>query len=176
LAEGGDGGFESFVGASGARLLKLAYLLTGNAPDADELVQESLTRLFVAWSQAERADSIDAYVRQIMVNTNRRRFRRRRVAEVLDGRIHERSGGQGDFAVFEDRRHLAPALASLPRRQRSVIVLRYYEDLSEGDVAALLGCTVGTVKSQASKAIAKLRNHPSLKTAPDPQPDGVPNA
>jgi RNA polymerase sigma-70 factor (sigma-E family) len=167
--------FDSFVAAAGPWLYKLAYLLTVNTADADDLVQESLTRVFAAWPHVHTVANLDAYTRRVMVNANRRRFRRHRITEILDGLIHDRSKDQNDFAVIDDRHQIASALAALPRRQRLVVVLRYYEDLSENDIAALMNCSVGTVKSQASKAMAKLRDHPSLKVSADPQPDGVPH-
>lgn len=182
MAQGPDSSFDSYVEQAGARLLKLAYLLTGNLADADELLQDSLSKVFVAWSQVQAATDRGAYVRRVMLNTNRRRYRRHRVVELLDGhayecQVHERGGGHDDFAMVEDRRHLAQALGALPRRQRLVVVLRYYEDLSETDVASLMGCSVGTVKSQASKALSKLRNHPSLRAPlPEPEPNGASRA
>jgi RNA polymerase sigma-70 factor (sigma-E family) len=157
-------------------LLKLAYLLTGNVADAEELVQESLTRVFLAWPRVAGADDRDAYVRQVMVNTNRRRFRRRRVGELLGLVVEGRSRGE-EHAMVEDRQQLAGLLAELPRGQRLVVVLRYYEDLPEATVAELLGCSVGTVKSQASKALSKLRSHGSLTAPVVPrQPNGAARA
>ncbi len=182
MADGAGSDFDLYLAGAGARLLKLAYLLTGNLADADDLVQESLGRAFVAWPRVLASADRDAYVRRIMVNANRRRFRRRRVTEDLDGqcyehRVHERAGAQDDFAVVEDRCHLAAGLAVLPQRQRTAVVLRYYEDLSEADVATVMGCSVGTVKSQTSKALAKLRSHPSLGVnLSTPQRNGVSHA
>jgi DNA-directed RNA polymerase specialized sigma24 family protein len=116
MAERPGSDFDSFVTAQGPRFVKLAYLLTGNVADADDLVQESLTRAFVAWSQIQRVGNPDGYMRQLMVNTNLRRFRRHRVTEILDGRDHDHGRPQGEFAVIDDRHHLARALRSLPQR------------------------------------------------------------
>jgi len=114
MAERPGSDFDSFVTAQGPRFVKLAYLLTGNVADADDLVQESLTRAFVAWSQIQRVANPDGYMRQLMVNTNLRRFRRHRVTEILDGRDHDHGRPQGEFAVIDDRHHLARALRSFP--------------------------------------------------------------
>jgi RNA polymerase sigma-70 factor (sigma-E family) len=165
--------FDEYVARSGTRLLTLAYLLCGNPADADDLVQEALARAYLYWPRLASAVDLDAYVRRLVVNANRRRFRRRRVTEIAGGSGTEPGGGHGVYVGVEDRFDLAAALASLPVRQRTVVVLRYYEDLSEAEVAALLGCCPGTVKSQASKAIAKLRNHPSLRTLPAYEKNGV---
>jgi RNA polymerase sigma-70 factor (sigma-E family) len=174
----GDPGddFDSYVALRAGHLLKLAYLLTGNAADAEELVQESLTRIFLAWRKVVAADDRDAYVRRVVVNANQRRFRRRRVTEVF-GQEREGCSRADDQSMVEDRQHLAGLLAELPDRQRLVVVLRYYEDLSEAVVANLLGCSVGTVKSQASKALAKLRAHVPLdETVLYPEPHGAARA
>lgn len=111
--------FDLYVAGAGARLLKLAYLLTGNLPDADDLVQEALARVFLAWPQVQAALDRDAYVRRVMVNANRRRFRRRRVAEVLDGQaydrqVYERVIATGDLPSAVRRR------AQRMRRTRTV--------------------------------------------------------
>jgi RNA polymerase sigma-70 factor (sigma-E family) len=171
---GGD--FDSYVALKAGHLLKLAYLLTGNAADSEELVQESLTRLFLAWPRVVEANDRDAYVRRVVVNTNQRRFRRRRVTELL-GQVGEPYGPGNQESMVEDRQHLAHLLGELPHRQRLVVVLRYYEDLAEAVVADLLGCSVGTVKSQASKALAKLRAHALVdETALHPEPNGAAHA
>ncbi|MDA8302463.1 MAG: SigE family RNA polymerase sigma factor [Actinomycetota bacterium] len=156
--------FERYVAGSGPRLLKLAYLLTGNAADAEELVQECLSRVFLAWPAVAAADNPDSYVRSVMVNANRRRFRRRRVGELL-GQVHDGQGSD-DQTMVEDRDDIAHLLAQLPERQRMVVVLRYCEDLPEAAVAELLGCSTGTVKSQASRALAKLRSSASPPAPP----------
>jgi RNA polymerase sigma-70 factor (sigma-E family) len=170
--EAGVTNFEGYVVAAAGSLLKLAYLLTGNVADAEELLQETFARIFVAWPQVETADDPDAYVRQVLINANRRRFRRHRVTEVLDGHPREGLDRRQGFAAIEDRNQLASALAALPRRQRSVVVLRYYEGIPEREVASLLGCSPGTVKSQASKALAKLRAQLDLGQLLDTSADG----
>ncbi|WP_374628914.1 sigma-70 family RNA polymerase sigma factor [Frankia sp. AgPm24] len=117
----------------------------------------------MAWRRVQSSDHPDAYVRRILVNANRRRFGRRRVPEDLVATVPDVGGHGGGFTAVEDRAGLAAALAMLPAGQRTVVVLRYCEDLSEEQVAKVLGRSVGTVKSQASRGLAKLRTHPSLR-------------
>lgn len=132
--------FDDLVATQLGPLLRAAYLLTADRGLAEDLVQTVLTKAYLARSRVARADSPEAYLRVILVNTHRRSFRRRRVAEDLT----------------------AVAVAALPRRQRAVVVLRYLEDRPEAEVAAILGCSAGTVKSQAARALATLRRHPAL--------------
>lgn len=160
----GQDGFDSYLKDHGSRLLRLSYLLVGDACEAEDLFQESMARLLLAWpTTVRRASNVDAYVRQVVVNTSRRRFRRHRVVEILHPDMPNRPDmDRGAFSSVEDRHHLASALKSLPPRQRQAVVLRYYEDLSEADVAQIMGCSLGTVKSQMSKAMRSLRAHPTI--------------
>ncbi|MDT3441624.1 SigE family RNA polymerase sigma factor [Pseudofrankia sp. BMG5.37] len=172
--EGDDGGFTAYFTPRAAGLLRFAYLLTGDAGEAEDLTQTTLTRVFVVWPRVRGHDRPDAYARRVMVNTNTSRFRRHRVRQVLVDVPPERAEPSPQLAAVEDRAGLAAALATLPPRQRAVVVLRYCEDLPEAEVAALLRCSAGTVKSQAAKGLAKLRTHPALAspTAP-PAPSRV---
>ncbi|WP_372517785.1 SigE family RNA polymerase sigma factor [Frankia tisae] len=160
--DGDDGGFTAYFTPRAAGLLRFAYLLTGDAGEAEDLTQTTLTRVFVVWPRVRGHGRPDAYARRVMVNANAHRFRRRRVRQVLVDVPPERAQPSPQLAAVEDRAGLAAALAALPPRQRAVVVLRYCEDLPEVEVAALLRCSVGTVKSQASKGLAKLRTHPAL--------------
>jgi RNA polymerase sigma-70 factor (sigma-E family) len=143
--------FDAFVRARLPELLRFGRVLTGSSEAAADLVQDALERTLVAWNRLESRDEPEGYVRRIMVNRNIsvwRKLRREQVtADVYDRGLEDR---QFDHDMWH-------ALSTLPPRQRAVIVLRYYEDLSEADIARTLGCSVGTVKSQASKALAKLR-------------------
>ncbi|MHA6761184.1 SigE family RNA polymerase sigma factor [Streptacidiphilus sp. PAMC 29251] len=150
-----DDEFHQFVTVAWPRLLRTAFLLAGERHTAEDLVQTTLERAFVAWWRVSRADDPDAYVRRILVNEHARRFRRR-LREHLVTSVPERAA-EGGFGRVDDRTALLAALAGLPPRQRQAVVLRYWEDLSESQVAAAMGCSVGTVKSQASKGVAKLR-------------------
>ncbi len=142
--------FDAFARARLAELLRFGYALTGDQDMAADLVQDALVRTGLRWSRVRAADP-EGYVRRIMVNTQISWWRRRRREQLT--------------ASPPDRGYEPPAaddsmwilLAGLPPRQRAVLVLRYYEDLSEVQIAAALGCSVGTVKSQAARAIGKLR-------------------
>ena len=143
--------FETYVAARYDALLRTAYLLTGHHHDAEDLLQQALVKAVGAWG---RMDEPDAYVRTVLVRTNISRWRRRRWREVSTD-LPRDVGVTDDGA--EDRLVLQRALGVLAPRQRAVIVLRYYEDLTEVQTAAALGIAVGTVKSQARDALRRLR-------------------
>ncbi|MEV7191411.1 SigE family RNA polymerase sigma factor [Streptomyces sp. NPDC093510] len=162
---GFDGDFQGFVTARWSQLMRTAFLLTGQQHAAEDLVQSSLERTYVSWRKVSAAGDPDAYVRRIMINLHARRHRRKLkeflsvqdAAPVLDRPEH------GDrMAQADDRAALLHALAQLPVRQREAVVLRYWEDLSETQTAEAMGCSVGAVKSNAAKGIAKLRAIPAL--------------
>ena len=145
-------GFAEFVVARQAALLRTAYLLTGQAQDAEDLVQTTLIKVVPQWRRIR--DDPEPYVRRVLVNENVSRWRRRRwreqTTDVLpDVLLHEPDGAEL-IAVRDALRLLAP-------RQRAVLVLRYYEGLSEAEIAATLGIAPGTVKSQARDGLARLR-------------------
>lgn len=147
--------FDEFVRDTSTRLLRTAVLLTGDRSAAEDLLQEMYERVYVRWRRIHGAP--EAYARRTLANlvTNRWRSRTRKPEVPLADRhdVATADGADG-FAV---RDQLLGALQQLPPRQRAVIVLRYYEDLTEAQTAELLGCSVGTVKSQASRALDKLR-------------------
>jgi RNA polymerase sigma-70 factor (sigma-E family) len=151
-------GFDEFVAARSPRLLRTAYLLTRDWAAAEDLLQTALAKSWLAWGRIH--GDPEPYVRAVIANTfvsMRRRLWRR---EVPTEHLPEHSETPG-FAV-DDREALWTALGHLPRRQRAVIVLRYFEDLTEAQTAAALRINVGTVKSQTSKALATLRVDPTL--------------
>jgi len=153
-------GFEDFVSARGQSLQRFGYLLTGDWALAEDLVQTAFSRAYPRWSRIE-SDAPEAYVRKVMVNTWSSWWRRRWRGEVPAASLPDIAAR--DPYPEADRRHvIKSALAELPNRQRLVLVLRYHEDLSEQQVADLLGISVGTVKSQAAKALAKLRSGGAL--------------
>ncbi|CAM5381626.1 MULTISPECIES: SigE family RNA polymerase sigma factor [Streptomyces] len=154
--------FQEFVRARWSHLVRTAYLLTGDAHHAEDLTQTALAKAYRSWRRVSRADSPEAYVRRMLVSCNSDRFRKRRVSESLTDAPPERAGRDEGYAGVDERGALLGALAQLPPKQRAVVVMRYWEDLSETEVAELLGCSVGTVKSQASKGLAKLRTYPGL--------------
>ncbi|GGO69218.1 SigE family RNA polymerase sigma factor [Nocardioides deserti] len=148
-------GFEQFVGARRAALLRTAYLLTGDHDDAEDLVQVALVKVVPHWDRI--ADRPEPYVRRVLARESVSRWRRRRWREVSTAEPPEtRAAGDGTGEA-SDRDLLRAALAALPPRQRAVIVLRYYEDLTERQTADVLGIAVGTVKSQAREGLARLR-------------------
>ncbi len=145
--------FEEFVVARGHRLFGTAVLLTQDRGLAEDLVQTSLAKAWRHWSRIH--GSPDAYLRRTMVNTYISWRHRHWRGELPTEHLPERSM-RSPAADVDARADLQTALARLPRRQRAVVVLRFYEDLPVSEVARLLGCSEGTVKSQTSKALAKL--------------------
>jgi RNA polymerase sigma-70 factor (sigma-E family) len=143
--------FEAFVRARHHALLRYGTVLTGNADTAADLVQDALERTGLAWSRVQQQGDPEGYVRRVMANRSISTWRKLR---------RERLVSTPPEGSYEDRptdRVMWDALANLPRRQRTVLVLRYYEDLSEAEIARVLSIAPGTVKSQASKALASLR-------------------
>lgn len=153
--------FREFVAARSGALLRLAVGLVGERPAGEDLVQSALTRAFVHWSRVSRADDVDAYVHRIVVTTYLSQVRRKRVRELLTFQVHEPSPEAISYGV-DDQQALFPALRQLGSKQRAVVVLRYYQDWSDEQIAALLGCTTSTVRSQAMRALAQLRELPEL--------------
>src|SRR6188472_830967 len=155
-----DADFAAYLAARRASLLRTAYLLTGNRHDAEDLVQTAFAKLYLSWDKVRDHGSIDGYVRRILVNEHnslwRRAWKKREhtaddsVLHALD-RPHHDTPDDGVGAALWD------VVQTLPRRARAVVVLRYYEELSEAETAAVLGISVGTVKSQTSRALAALR-------------------
>jgi len=156
-----EDGFEEFVDACAARLLVTAGLLTRDRHRAEDLLQTTLLKTWSAWSRIDTHP--EAYARRTMVNTYTAWWRRRWNAEQPSDTVPERPVEDGDPAVHLDLRR---AIDRLPRRQRAVVVLRWFEDLTEAQVAEVMGCSVGTVKSQASRALRKLGVDAAL--APEP--------
>jgi RNA polymerase sigma-70 factor (sigma-E family) len=152
--------FAEFVAARGQALHRTAYLLTGDWALAEDLVQTSFARAYPRWSRIAAEDP-EGYVRRVLVNTWSSWWRRRWRGEMPTSELPETASSDA-FAVADSRSALRSALERLPRRQRAVVVLRFHEDLSETQVADLLGVSVGTVKSTASKALARLRADAAL--------------
>ncbi|MGX6607839.1 SigE family RNA polymerase sigma factor [Micromonosporaceae bacterium Da 78-11] len=154
-------GFNDFVVSRSTRLLRIAYLLTSDWAAAEDLLQSSLVKAWSAWARIE--GDPEPYVRRILVNTHASWWRRRWRGELPSAVLPE-TGEPGHADRIDEREGLWQALRRLPARQRTVLVLRYFEGLSEAEVAEAMGCSLGTVKSQASKALAKLRLDESLVT------------
>jgi RNA polymerase sigma-70 factor (sigma-E family) len=165
--------FQEFVRARWSHLVRTAYLLTGDAHHAEDLTQTALAKAYRSWRRVARADNPEAYVRRMLVSCNSDRFRKRRVSEALTAAPPEVAGRDEAYSGVDERSALLGALAQLPPKQRAVVVMRYWEDLSEAEVADVLGCSTGTVKSQASKGLAKLRRYPGLaRVTPSGQGQG----
>jgi len=148
-------GFGDFVTAALPSLLRFGHVLTGDPRKAEDLVQEALARTLRRW-RSVRHDNALAYVRRVMVNTHINRWRRWE-ARVQLGEVPDRTADDPALRRSEDWDQLRRALSRLPARQRTVLVLRYFEDLPEAEIAQLMGCQPGTVKSQAARALAALR-------------------
>lgn len=156
--------FADFAESSYASLLRTARLLTGDPHAAEDLVQAALVKVYLRWGGADRWDSPQAYARKVVVNLYATWRRRRWHTEVVrpgDDRApapdtHDMAGGA------DARLELARALAALPRAQRAVVVLRFYEDMSVEQTAGLLGCSPGTVKSRTNRALERLRTTGAL--------------
>ncbi|NUS03018.1 MAG: SigE family RNA polymerase sigma factor [Nonomuraea sp.] len=150
-----DAGFLAFVDAHQRPLMRLAYLLTGEVHLAEDLLQSVLVRMIGRWSKLRHIDKLDAYARRVMVNQFISWRRRRGSGEVPNAEPYDRAYSPEDSAVL--RIVLRQALMRLTPKQRAVLVLRFYEDRTEREVADLLGCSLGTVKSQTHHALARLR-------------------
>ncbi|MFC9972206.1 SigE family RNA polymerase sigma factor [Spirillospora sp. NPDC127200] len=160
MAEGRAAGpdFGEYTAQRSARLLRTAYLLCRDWTTAEDLVQTALTKAWLAWRRI--GDDPDPYVYRILVNTHASWWRRRWRGEVPTGRLPDRPAPA--TSGTEDREVLWEALAKLGRRERAAVVLRYYADLEHTAIAEILGCSPVTVRSQISRALAKLRVDPSL--------------
>ena len=159
-----DAGFDEFVHARLDSLLKFGRALTGSEHAAADLVQDALERVLPKWHRVS-TENPEGYIRRAMVNRNVsvwRKVRRERLTDVTPDQGHEDT--RRDLDLWQ-------ALAQLPERQRAVIALRYYEDLSEAEIARVLGCSPGTVKSQSSRGLARLR---TLLPPDTPPPDTHP--
>jgi RNA polymerase sigma-70 factor (sigma-E family) len=151
---GADGDFDEFAVGAWPRLRWSAYLLTGDHHLAEDLAQTALVRTYAAWPRVRKDDAL-AYARRVLVNLNIDRLRRRRLTEVPDTPLLAEPARGGD--PVDDRDQVVRLLAGLTERERRVVVLRHYFDLTEADVAAELGIAPGTVKSTLSRALGKLR-------------------
>jgi RNA polymerase sigma-70 factor (sigma-E family) len=172
--------FDEFMASRWPGLVRLAFGLTGDRWLAEDLAQTALASAYAAWWRVRRADDPDAYVRRILINASKSRFRRNRVSERASGPADPADAAVEDPAAeVGERSALLAALAELAPRQRAVVVLRYWEDMSDAQVGALLGCSAGTVRSQAARALAKLRASAKLSDsepgdpAPPRQPGGA---
>ncbi|MFF9085679.1 SigE family RNA polymerase sigma factor [Streptomyces sp. NPDC014991] len=160
--------FASYVRARQPVLLRAARSLTANPCDAEDLLQTALAKTYVAWERIEDQRALDGYVRRALLNTRTSQWRKRRVDEFACDELPEpdhASGGEDPAERQALHDAMWRAVTKLPARQRAMVVLRYYEDLSEAQTAEVLGVSVGTVKSAVSRALGKLREDPELVPA-----------
>ncbi|MGW0546947.1 SigE family RNA polymerase sigma factor [Streptomyces altiplanensis] len=161
--------FSVYVRARGPVLLRTARSLIANPCDAEDLLQTALTKTYVAWDRIEDHRALDGYVRRALLNTRTSQWRKRKVDEFTTDELPEPAATAATAADPAEQQALRDAMwravMKLPDRQRAMVVLRYYEDLSEVQTAEVLGVSVGTVKSAVSRALGKLREDPELSPA-----------
>ncbi|GAA1975099.1 SigE family RNA polymerase sigma factor [Catenulispora subtropica] len=157
-----DAEFRDFMLGRWPALVRFAYGLTGDRGHAEDLAQTALAKAYAGWGRVRAADDPDAYVRKILINANHRRFRSPRVPERFTAAVPDLAVADGT-RFLDERSALVAALMELPPRQRAVVILRYWDGYTEAQTAAILGCSVGNVKSQASRALAKLRTSAQLR-------------
>ena len=160
-------GFREFVEGRSSDLLRSAWLLTGDWPAAEDLVQTALVKTWPHWNRLVRRDRPELYVRKVMLTTYLAWRKRRSASEVPIAEVVEAASGSSIDA--ELRNVVMSAWRELPPRQRAVVVLRYFDDLTEAETAEALGCTVGTVKTHSSRAMAHLRGVPGLAAVLEPE-------
>ncbi|MEN3582850.1 SigE family RNA polymerase sigma factor [Streptomyces sp. ZYX-F-203] len=155
--------FSAYLRSRHPALSRTARSLTSNPSDAEDLLQTALVKTYVAWERIEDHRALDGYVRRTLVNTRTSQWRKRRVEEYCFDEPPEPRSIEGDPSERQALRDAVwRAILRLPARQRAMVVLRYYEDLSEARTAEVLGVSVGTVKSAVSRALARLRDDPEL--------------
>ena len=160
--------FGEYVRVRSHALLRSAQALTGNRADAEDLVQATLVKAYQSWDRIDDAAALDTYVRRVMVNTHISGWRRRRVDEYPTDEIPD-APSAGDATRDSDLRDVVQrALDRLPRQMRAAVMLRFYDDMTEPEVAAALGVSVGTVKSTVARAVAKLRKDAELGAGDQP--------
>lgn len=158
-------GFADFVGATSPRLLRAAWLLTGDAGMAEDLLQTAFARAWAHWRRIRDDGNPEAYVRRILFTTHATWWRRRWRGEVPADAVPDRAADADESDAVVSRAVMRAALACLSHRQRAIVILRFMEDQSEAETAAILGCSVGAVKSQTSRALTRLRSHHGLRAA-----------
>ncbi|GAB4106092.1 SigE family RNA polymerase sigma factor [Micromonospora taraxaci] len=156
--------FEEYAFARTSALVRLARLLTDDEHRAEDLVQEVLAKAYARWGRISRTDRPDAYVRRMLVNAHHSWWRRRSSREVSVAAVTDWAGAADEAAVVAERDALWRLVRELPRSQRTVIVLRYYEDLDDTSIAEILACSAGTVRTHAKRALATLRKRQEAPT------------
>lgn len=151
-----DEAFGAFVAARGMALCRTAYLLTGDWQEGEDLVQEALTRTYLRRRRLRNEAALEPYARKVLLSLFLSARRRRWHGELPYAQLPDRAAA-GDVDELLDRRDLWSALRALSAQQRAVLVLRYFDDRTEADIAAALGCSAGTVKTHAARGLDRLR-------------------
>ena len=161
--------FGEYVRTRSQVLLRAAQGMTGSRADAEDLVQATLVKAYQSWDRIEDPAALDAFVRRVMVNTHISGWRRRRVNEYPTDELPD-SASDADATSDSDLHDVVQrAIDRLPRQMRAAVMLRFYDDMTESEVAAVLGVSVGTVKSTVARAVAKLRKDTELSADSLPQ-------
>ena len=156
--------FGEYVRSRSPALLRAAQAMTGNRADAEDLVQATLVKAYQSWDRIDDPAALDTYVRRVMVNTHISGWRRRRVDEYPTEELPDSAVADDPIKESDLRDVLRRAIDRLPRQMRAAVMLRFYNDMTEPEVAAALGVSVGTVKSTVTRAVARLRKDPELGT------------
>jgi RNA polymerase sigma-70 factor (sigma-E family) len=154
--------FGEYVRTRGQALLRAALALTGNPADAEDLLQATLAKAYQSWDRIDDPGALDTYVRRVMVNTHISGWRRRRVDEYPTDELPDSALAEDATTDSDLHDVVRRAIDRLPRQMRAAVMLRFYDDMTEPEVAAALGVSVGTVKSTVARAVAKLRNDAEL--------------
>ena len=172
-ADEGDAAFVDFVRANHTVLFRTAFLLTGRTAAAEDLVQDTLTKLYPAWWRVEAADEPVAYVRTCLTNLFITSRRRRSASELLLDRLPDASDDRNASEIAIDRSYATQLLNRLNGRQRAAVVMSYFHDLDDRQIAAALGCRPGTVRSLISRGIAAMRAESQRMDCAVSQPGGT---
>lgn len=159
--------FDDLVDARSPSLLRTAYLLTGNWSNAEDLLQSAFAKTWFRWRRIEDPQAGEAYVRQVMYTTYCKWYRRKWRGEISTGYLPDTQETVDAYSRVDDQQGLGRALAELTPKTRAILVLRFFEDLTEAQVAHLLGCSIGTVKSTTHRGLARLRESAQLQFPTD---------
>jgi RNA polymerase sigma-70 factor (sigma-E family) len=162
--------FGEYVRSRSHALLRAAQAITGNRADAEDLLQATLVKAYQSWDRIDDPAALDAYVRRVMMNTHISGWRRRRVDEYPTDELPDSPTGEDATGDSDLHDVVQRAIDRLPRQMRAAVMLRYYDDMTEPEVAAALGISVGTVKSTVARAVAKLRKDAELGADAQPGP------
>ncbi|MEP7055719.1 MAG: SigE family RNA polymerase sigma factor [Actinomycetota bacterium] len=154
--------FDDLVDTRSPSLLRTAYLLTGDWSSAEDLLQSALAKTWFRWRRLADPQSGEAYVRQVMYTTYCKWYRRKWRGEVSTGYLPDTNTAPDEFSRVDEQDGVGRALAELSPKTRAIIVLRFFDDLTEAQVAHVLGCSIGTVKSTTHRGLAKLRESAQL--------------